>query len=44
VAAAVLLFRTVTYLLPIPLGALAYLVWRHMHRRRPLTATPAAGS
>jgi uncharacterized membrane protein YbhN (UPF0104 family) len=34
VAAAVLLFRTVTYLLPIPVGALAYLGWRHMRRRR----------
>jgi hypothetical protein len=34
VAAAVLLFRTVTYLLPIPLEALAFLTWRHMHRRR----------
>lgn len=34
VAAAVLLFRTVTYLLPIPLGALAFLGWRNMHRRR----------
>ena len=34
VAAAVLLFRTATYLLPIPLGALAYLGWRRMHRRR----------
>ncbi len=40
VAAAVLLFRTVTYLLPIPLGALAYLTWRRMHRRRPLQTTP----
>ena len=51
VAAAVLLFRSATYLLPIPLGALAYLAWRHMHRRRhpvppPLALTgagPAAG-
>jgi putative heme transporter len=34
VAAAVLLFRIVTYLLPIPLGVLAFLGWRHMHRRR----------
>ncbi len=34
VAAAVLLFRSVTYLLPIPLGAAAYLAWRHVHRRR----------
>jgi len=29
VTAAVLLYRAVTYLPPIPLGALAYLVWRH---------------
>lgn len=29
VAAAVLLYRAVTYLLPVPLGALAYLWWRH---------------
>ncbi len=42
VAAAVLLFRTLTYLLPIPLGALAYLAWRHMHRgRRPVTRSLA---
>jgi putative heme transporter len=40
VAAAVLLFRAVTFLLPIPLGALAYLWWRHTHRRR----SQAAGS
>ena len=31
VAAAVLLYRAVTYLLPIPLGALAYLWWRRTH-------------
>jgi uncharacterized membrane protein YbhN (UPF0104 family) len=29
VTAAVLLYRTLTYLPPIPLGALACLVWRH---------------
>jgi uncharacterized membrane protein YbhN (UPF0104 family) len=29
VTAAVLLYRAVTYLPPIPLGALAWLVWRH---------------
>jgi uncharacterized membrane protein YbhN (UPF0104 family) len=29
IAAAVLLFRAVTYLPSIPLGALAYLWWRH---------------
>ena len=48
VAAAVLLFRSVTYLLPIPLGAAAYLAWRHVHRRRhPLrgrTGVPVPGS
>ena len=27
--AAVLLYRAVTYLPPIPLGALAYLMWQH---------------
>jgi putative heme transporter len=43
VAAAVLLFRTVTYLLPIPLGALALLGWRHLHRRRhPITRSSPA--
>jgi uncharacterized membrane protein YbhN (UPF0104 family) len=37
VAAAVLLYRVVTYLPPIPLGAVACLVWRHFpaHSRRP---------
>ena len=34
VAAAVLLYRAVTYLLPIPLGALAYLWWRRTHHAR----------
>jgi uncharacterized membrane protein YbhN (UPF0104 family) len=29
VTAAVLLYRAVTYLPPIPLGAVAYLIWRH---------------
>ncbi|HUZ36936.1 MAG TPA: lysylphosphatidylglycerol synthase domain-containing protein [Streptosporangiaceae bacterium] len=43
VAAAVLLFRAVTYLLPIPLGAAAYLGWRQTHRRRRRAApSPAA--
>jgi putative heme transporter len=41
VAAAVLLFRAVTYLLPIPLGALAYLWWRHVHRRHHPADRPA---
>jgi len=34
VAAAVLLYRAVTYLLPVPLGAFAYLWWRHARRSR----------
>ena len=34
VAAAVLLYRAVTYLLPIPLGALAYVWWRRTHQTR----------
>jgi len=29
VTAAVLLYRAVTYLPPIPLGAIACLIWRH---------------
>jgi hypothetical protein len=29
VTAAVLLYRAVTYLPPIPLGAAAYLMWQH---------------
>jgi uncharacterized membrane protein YbhN (UPF0104 family) len=29
VTAAVLLYRAVTYLPPIPLGAAAYLIWQH---------------
>lgn len=33
-AAAVLVFRAVTYLLPLPLGAVAYLWWRYRPRRR----------
>ena len=28
IAAAVLVFRTITFILPIPLGALAYMYWR----------------
>jgi putative heme transporter len=32
VTAAVLVYRAVTYLPPIPLGAAAYLVWRHVPR------------
>jgi putative heme transporter len=44
VAAAVLLFRTLTYLLPIPLGAVAYLWWRHTHHARPRNITVPHGS
>jgi uncharacterized membrane protein YbhN (UPF0104 family) len=49
VTAAVLLYRAVTYLPPIPLGAAAYLVWRHapalVHARPPFihTSPPGAG-
>jgi hypothetical protein len=32
VTAAVLLYRAVTYLPPIPLGAAAYLIWQHAPR------------
>jgi putative heme transporter len=40
VAAAVLIFRTLTYVLPIPLGLVAYIVWRRNRswRRAPNTA------
>ena len=44
VTAAVLLYRAVTYLPPIPLGALACLAWRHapglIHRRQPQPVAP----
>jgi putative heme transporter len=44
VTAAVLLYRAVTYLPPIPLGAAAFLTWRHapslIHPTPPPTATP----
>jgi uncharacterized protein (TIRG00374 family) len=45
VTAAVLLYRAVTYLPPIPLGAAAFLVWRHapaLVRRTPVGAGPAS--
>ena len=44
VTAAVLLYRAVTYLPPIPLGAIACLVWRHapgLIRTSPHNASPA---
>jgi uncharacterized membrane protein YbhN (UPF0104 family) len=40
VAAAVLVFRAVTYLLPLPLGAAAYLWWRRTRRGRRPAADP----
>ncbi len=45
VTAAVLLYRAVTYLPPIPLGAAAFLVWRHapaLIRPAPASAGPAS--
>jgi putative heme transporter len=44
VTAAVLLYRAVTFLPPIPLGAAAFLVWRHLPtliHPAPASATPA---
>jgi len=41
VAAAVLTFRALTYVLPIPLGAVAYLFWRRNRSwRRPPNSAP----
>jgi uncharacterized protein (TIRG00374 family) len=41
VAAAVLIFRALTYVLPIPLGLLTYLFWRRNHSwRRPPNGAP----
>jgi putative heme transporter len=34
VAAAVLVFRALTWLLPVPLGGLTYLAWRRQQARR----------
>lgn len=45
VTAAVLLYRAVTYLPPIPLGAAAFLVWRHapaLIHPRPVSPHPAS--
>jgi len=44
VTAAVLLFRAVTYLPPIPLGAIAFLTWRHapaLIHAKPIVPQPA---
>jgi len=38
VVAGVLVYRALTYLLPIPLGALTYLWWRRRGGRRPAPA------
>ena len=47
VTAAVLLYRAITYLPPIPLGAAAYLIWQHaptlIHPRPPHTHTSHPG-
>jgi uncharacterized membrane protein YbhN (UPF0104 family) len=41
VAAAVLIFRALTYVLPIPLGLATYVFWRRNHSwRRPLNSAP----
>lgn len=43
VVAAVLVYRALTYVLPIPLGGLTYLVWRHRSSwRRPVPAVEAS--
>jgi uncharacterized membrane protein YbhN (UPF0104 family) len=42
VTAAVLLYRAVTYLPPIPLGAAAYLVWRHAPALIPRPGHPSS--
>jgi uncharacterized protein (TIRG00374 family) len=51
VTAAVLLYRAVTYLPPIPLGAAAFLIWRHsptlvhpVHPVHPAPVTPAGAA
>ena len=43
VVAAVLVFRALTYVLPIPLGGFAYLVWNRGRKRRSAAAAVAAG-
>jgi uncharacterized membrane protein YbhN (UPF0104 family) len=42
VAAAVLVFRGLTWLLPVPIGGLTYLAWRRQQARRRTSATDAA--
>jgi uncharacterized protein (TIRG00374 family) len=43
VAAAVLLYRALTYLPSLPLGALAYVWWRHGDKAQRITVRDAAG-
>jgi putative heme transporter len=42
VAAAVLVFRALTWLLPVPLGGLTYLAWRRQQARRRAAAHDAS--
>jgi uncharacterized membrane protein YbhN (UPF0104 family) len=42
VAAAVLVFRGLTWLLPVPIGGLTYLAWRRQQARRRASARDAA--
>jgi hypothetical protein len=47
VTAAVLLYRAVTYLPPIPLGAAAFLLWRHapaLIHAAPASSAPASSA
>jgi len=43
VAAAVLLFRVLTWLLPVPIGGLTYLAWRRQQARRSSPARDVSG-
>jgi putative heme transporter len=44
VTASVLVFRALTWLLPVPLGALTYLGWRWRQHRRAAQAASAVGA
>jgi uncharacterized protein (TIRG00374 family) len=44
VTAAVLVFRALTWLLPVPLGAVAYLAWRRQQARRRSARPTGAGA
>ncbi|MGH9049319.1 MAG: lysylphosphatidylglycerol synthase transmembrane domain-containing protein [Acidimicrobiia bacterium] len=41
VVAAVLVYRALTYLAPVPLGMATYMIWRRNGRRRPIAPEPA---